>query len=386
MNYYTSVFFLSLATLAVMCVIVSGNDRIKKTNKKYFYITYLLIALSALAEWTGLNLDGVESLPKWPLMIVKCADYCLTPMAGGALIGQMNIRNRWSKVLTIILLTNIVFQIVSCFCGWMIRIDEHNHYTHGPLYWVYMVVYLSVIALIIIEFIIYGKSFRKQNRISLYAIMALVIAGIAVQEIFGTEYRISYISLAIGVILLFIYYSEFYQIASDEKLQEQEILISTDSLTGLLNRYAYAKALESYNEKDLLPADFCAFSIDINGLKRANDTFGHVVGDELICGASSCIKRVFGKKGKCFRTGGDEFIVLANLKREKAIEALSLLKEESSAWSGEGIDELSLAAGYALAEDHPGITVENLVIEADRAMYSEKNEFYLNSGINRRKY
>lgn len=107
-----------------MCVIVSGNDRIKKTNKKYFYITYLLIALSALAEWTGLNLDGVESLPKWPLMIVKCADYCLTPMAGGALIGQMNIRNRWSKVLTIILLTNIVFQIVSCFGGWMIRIDE----------------------------------------------------------------------------------------------------------------------------------------------------------------------------------------------------------------------------------------------------------------------
>ncbi|MBQ7604264.1 MAG: GGDEF domain-containing protein, partial [Clostridia bacterium] len=350
------------------------------------YLTYLLIALSALAEWTGLKLDGVESLPKWPLILAKCADYCLTPMAGGALIGQMKIRNRWSKVLMTLLAVNAVFQVVSCFGGWVVRIDEHNRYSHGPLYGIYAGIYLTVIALIIVEFILYGKAFHKQNRASLYAIMALVIGGIAVQEFLGSEYRTSYLVLTIGAILLFIHYSEFFQMASDDKMREQEILISTDSLTGMLNRYAYAKVLESYDEDGRIPSDLCAFSIDINGLKRANDTLGHAVGDELICGAAECIKRVFHKKGRCFRTGGDEFIVLANLEKEKAEEALARLRAESTAWVGEGIDELHLAAGYASAKDHPGTTAEKLVIEADRAMYSEKNEFYSSCGFDRRKH
>ena len=384
MNYYTSIILLSLLALSVLCVLISENDRIKKEDKKFYYLTYLLIALSALAEWTGLKLDGMESLPKWPLMIAKCADYILTPMAGGALIGQMRIRNKWSKALMATLGANAVLQVVACLGGWMIRIDEHNRYSHGPLYGVYIAIYLFVIAIIIIEFAIYGKSFRKQNRFSLYTVMLFILAGIAAQEILGSEYRTSYVALTIGAILLYIHYSEFNQMASDDKLREQEILITTDSLTGMLNRYAYAKALESYDDTKLLPDDLCAFSIDINGLKHANDTLGHAVGDELICGAADCIKRVFGKTGMCYRTGGDEFIVFANLSREKADEALARIKSESANWTGEEIDELNLAAGYAMAKDYPGISPEKLVIKADYAMYLEKNNYYRESGRDRR--
>ena len=383
MNYYTSIIGLSLLALAVLCILVKENGRIKKENKRLFYLTYLLIALSALAEWTGLQLDGVDTLPKWPLLLAKCADYILTPMAGVALIGQMHVRNRWSKAMMALLVANAVFQVVACFGGWMIRIDEHNHYSHGPLYGVYIFIYLSVIVLVIVEFALYGKSFRKQNHGSLYGIMALVLAGVAAQEFLGSGYRTSYIALTIGAILFFIHYSEFSQISSDDKLRAQEVLISTDALTGMLNRYAYAKTLETYDEAGL-PVDLCVFSIDINGLKKANDTLGHAVGDELICGAAKCIKRVFKKTEMCFRTGGDEFIVFTNFNKEQAHDALTRLKTESAGWSGEGIEVLHLAAGYALAIDHPGISAEKLVIEADRAMYSEKSEFYRNSGEDRR--
>ncbi len=386
MNYYTSIIVLCLAALTVMCVIIYENDRIKKADKKFFYLTYLLIALSAAAEWTGLKLDGVESLPKWLLITAKCADYILTPVAGVALIGQMHARNRWSKALTVLLAGNALFQIVSCFGGWVVHIDEHNRYSHGPLYWVYMAIYLTVIAVIIIEFTVYGKSFQKQNRASLYAIMALVLGGIAAQELLGSEYRTAYIALTIGAILLYVHYSEFSQMKSDDRLQKQETLIIMDALTGLLNRYSYAKALEDYKSDGDLPEDLCAFSIDINGLKRVNDTFGHSVGDELICGAAQCIKRVFDKTGRCFRTGGDEFIVFAELDKNQADEALARLAAKTKAWEGSEIKELYLAAGYALAKDHPGISAEKLVIEADLAMYSEKNEFYRDSGLERRRH
>jgi len=386
MDYYTSIIFLSLVALAAMCIIISESDSLKKAEKKVFYLTYLLIALSALAEWTGLKLDGLESLPKWPLMIAKCADYILTPMAGGAMIAQMNLRNRWGKALTIILSANAVFQIVSCFGGWVARIDDHNRYSHGPLYWVYAAIYLVVIAIVIVEFAIYGKAFHNHNRVSLYAIMGVVIVGIAVQELLGSEYRTSYIALTIAAILLYIHYSEFSQMASADTIQKQETLIITDTLTGLMNRYSYGKALEKFDKDGHLPENLCAFSIDINGLKTANDTHGHFMGDELICGAAECIRRVFEKTGKCFRTGGDEFIVFAELDKEQAEEALKCLTAEAKNWSAANSKDLQLAAGYAMAKDYPDVSAEKLVIEADHAMYSEKNNYYSSHKAERRTY
>ncbi len=103
---------------------------------------------------------------------------------------------------------------------------------------------------------------------------------------------------------------------------------------------------------------------------------GHEAGDELIIGASECISKVFNQFGKCYRTGGDEFIVLANLSRNEANEAITRLKKETLEWCGKRVKGLHLSAGYALAADHPNLLAEKLVNEADLAMYAEKNAYY----------
>ncbi len=376
MLYYQSVILVSLMSLMVLCILVRTNGRIREEKKNLLYVTYAMIAVSALAEWIGLRLDGLETLPKWPLMIAKCVDYTFTPMAGGALARQLGSNNYRKKAMTGLLICNAVLQVVSCFFGWMVRIDEHNVYSHGPLYWVYIVIYLAVIVLLIVEFIRYGKAYQRQNRIALYAIIVVVIVGIAAQELLGSEVRTSYMALTFGAALMFIHYSEFYQMASDDRIREQEITMSTDTLTGMLNRYAYAKALENFDTMERLPANTAAFSIDINGLKEANDNFGHAEGDKLICGAARCILRVFDKIGRCYRTGGDEFIVLARADRAQAEAALEKLDAEARLWTEETGQELSLAAGYALAREHADMSAEKLVIEADQAMYVEKNQYY----------
>ena len=99
-NYYTAVCIMIWLMLLVLCILVRENGRIEAKKKRLFYLTYLLIALAALAEWVGLQLNGREDLPKAALQAVKCADYILTPTATGALVMQMHRNSRKSWLLT----------------------------------------------------------------------------------------------------------------------------------------------------------------------------------------------------------------------------------------------------------------------------------------------
>ena len=382
-SYYTAVIAFIMISLIILCVLVYENNRLAPEDKRRFYISYLLICLSALAEWTGIQLNGRTEYPVLLLRVVKCLDYILTPLAGAAFISQMKIRNIWTKILTVIIGINTVFQVVSIFTGWMTVINEQHRYTHGPLYTVYTLEYVAIIVCVIMQFLVWGKSFKKQNRFSLYLIMVLILAGILTQELLGSDVRTAYLALTVGAILLFIHSTEFNQQSMDEHIYEQQIKIETDDLTGLYNRYAYSEALEKYEEK--MPENLVAFSIDIDGLKSTNDTLGHIAGDELIKGAADCIKTVFAKHGCCYRTGGDEFIVLAVLKDVSAKDLLKELSSLASKWKGKEVPSLSLSAGYAEAKEGTGITCEDLVREADKGMYREKDEFYRTSGLERRK-
>ncbi len=384
-SYYTMIILLSLMALGILCILVRENGRLPAKDKHMFYLTYGLIALSAVAEWLGIQMNGQADMPRWSLLVIKCCDYILTPFAGGIFIGQMRIRNIWSRILVFVLMVNTVFQVISVFTGWMVTLDDQNRYAHGPLYIWYVAVYVIVIIIIMIQFMIYGKSFRRQNRISLYSIVFLVVAGIIIQELFGAEFRTAYLALTFGAILLFIHITEFAQLASDEYIEKQQVAITTDVLTGVLSRYAYTERL-----KDLavtgIPGDFVAFSIDINELKSVNDTLGHEAGDELICGAATCIRKAMGADGDCYRTGGDEFVVLARMSRDDVDGAMNRLGHELDSWTGEKVKGLRLAVGYALAEDHVSLSVEKLIEEADFAMYDAKAAYYQAMGIERRRH
>lgn len=386
LSYYTIITLITIGALIALCVLVHDNTRITKKRKNIFYLTYLLIGLAAAAEWVGIQLNGNNMFPHWLLLAVKCMDYILTPLAGGALIRQLEIRNRGFTILNAVLIGNTIFQIIAAFFGWMITIDGNNCYSHGPLYSVYIIIYLFAIAIVITEFLIYGKGFPKQNRYSLYSVMTLVLIGIISQEILGGEYRTAYLSMTFGASMLYIHYLEYAQIDDEDHINKQRELLNRDSMTGMLSRYAYSKALNEYNKHDSLPDDFAAFSIDVNGLKTVNDTYGHAAGDELICGAAECIQMVFSSYGLCYRTGGDEFIVLAHADHLLAEALVHQLADEAAAWNGKLIHTLSLSVGFALASDHKNVSAERLIIFADEKMYSDKKRFYQRPENNRRAF
>ena len=376
MKYYTPLIVLVWLSLAVLAILTTENDRFSKKKRRTLYLTYSIVAVAALFEWLGVQISGNTSFSPWILRTVKLFDYILTPIAGGAIILQFGKKSILETIMFVILGINVVFQIISLFTGWMIVISDDNSYSHGQLYFLYIGLYLAVIIIVIIEFMLYGKKFRKQNIASLYAALLVVVAGISFQEIRGKEVRLAYVSLTICLALFFIHNSEFAQLELDDRFYEQKIKVLEDPLTTLFSYHAYNSVIEEMSALRFLANDLVVFLIDVNGLKAVNDRLGHSAGDELIRGAANCIYASLSHYGKCYRTGGDEFVVIANMSDEAIKEKLDLLDDLTKKWQ-EGKDiELSLSVGYAKASDNLNSNIVELVNLADENMYKEKAKYY----------
>ncbi len=176
---------------------------------------------------------------------------------------------------------------------------------------------------------------------------------------------------------------ERYVFAESEKklLEEQKWNASYDQLTGVLNRRSYEEKLLQLAENT--PPEFCIVSADINGLKKANDTIGHLAGDELIIGAAECLSAVFRETGTVYRTGGDEFCVITDGSLEQAQHTLSDLEKVLAQWKSRYNSSLSISTGAASNRDHDSI--ESVIAEADIKMYEYKRNYYMTHGIDRRK-
>ena len=148
-------------------------------------------------------------------------------------------------------------------------------------------------------------------------------------------------------------------------------------MTGCANRRAYIHELETLEDKGERRS---FLAIDINGLKGINDTLGHDAGDKLIIGAAECIKESF--QGTVFRTGGDEFVVLAAEDIPDA--AFAAYEKRMKSWTKQNDMELSTSYGYARYEEYPEVSLYDLARIADGKMFQAKALFYRQTAKERR--
>lgn len=177
-----------------------------------------------------------------------------------------------------------------------------------------------------------------------------------------------------------------YTVQDIDKYKQREkhlLQISmTDALTGLYNRRCLDNDIKEYREKPL-DKDLVMLSIDLNRLKYANDTKGHAAGDELLKGAADCLLGAVCTCGRVYRTGGDEFSAIVHTDDIPALN--NTIKNAASTWQGKMNDTLTMSIGYAAYKDYPGADIDELVKIADSMMYEEKNRYYIENGLDRRK-
>ncbi len=155
-----------------------------------------------------------------------------------------------------------------------------------------------------------------------------------------------------------------------------------DGLTKLLNRRAYEEELEKLNLA--IPENLICVSMDLTGLKRVNDNYGHAAGDELIREAGRLINEACGSYGKIYRTGGDEYYGLLQADISDYEVAKKSLDEQCEKWSGEYSSSMKIAIGEATLKDVDSKQIMDLCKYADKCMYQAKSEWYKSTGINRR--
>lgn len=169
-----------------------------------------------------------------------------------------------------------------------------------------------------------------------------------------------------------------------KELSEKRKIALTDDMTGLFNRRAFEADCTTLCTQGMLD-DITILMMDVNGLKSANDTYGHQAGDELIIAAAKCMQTALGGLGKAYRTGGDEFVALLTCSEKKQEDVLQTLDRLVSSAKCSYPCVLSVSKGLVVCKEHPDLTFDEMKDLADKRMYADKEDYYRRSGETRRK-
>lgn len=154
--------------------------------------------------------------------------------------------------------------------------------------------------------------------------------------------------------------------AEARRSEKAEAAAMLDELTGLWNRRAWERFRETEEARcGRYGHSACVLSIDLDGLKAANDQRGHEAGDELLRRAAQALQRSVREQDVVARVGGDEFaVLLVECTEEQGRGVEQRLRAQLTR------DEVAASIGFARRE--PAAGLDQAWARADEAMYREK--------------
>jgi len=341
--------FILVANILFLVVFLRTNTVFDKEITRRFAVSILLLVIVTVAE----NIEYAMSLRAEPTMLrvwMSIIGYIVRPLIIYTLILILKYRSR--KERTILAIPAIINGVVACtalFSDISFSYDEANEFVRGPLGFTPHIcsgIYLLLILILSAQF------FKERNYMEAGIIFAIVVTCGVATGLESVWHHQGLLRAASSLSITFFY---LYFCAQSFK---------RDALTKVLNRHCFYRDAEKYKDKMI-----AVLSVDLNNLKRINDSEGHAAGDVAIFTTAECIRKNLLKGCFLYRTGGDEFMVLCP-KHAASMEQLKHMMENVY----EEMKQTPYRCAIGMAEYRQGESFDNLCARADEAIYQIKAE------------
>lgn len=348
--YYTANTAFVVFSMMIMMAAVGFNTTLDDSSKKATRLLFLVISVAAVCEWAGNALQGADVRLIGLHKLVKFVELSCAPFIGLICGRSLSRRVQLHVPLTCIFVFHALLELRSVFTGTIWEVDAQNIYHHGPWYGVYIFFYMIGVVYYLLHGIGVFRRYQQSGGIMILLVTAFLMAGIVV-SLWDNGVEIVWLVVAMAAIMLYKFYGD--------------ILQEVDGLTELGNRWAFEDYLNHYHGPGVI------LYVDVDDFKQVNDTHGHTVGDQCLCTLANGLRAVYGRCGRCFRLGGDEFCVVMHrdLGRVEQLNEELLRRRERN---GSGLPLPDISIGYA-AFDTAHESMEEALERADQAMYQVKH-------------
>lgn len=369
---------LSLFTILLGIYYVFNNFSFKKVWEIIDANQHLGLFGIFMGVWTLLDTGVIHLLYGHASILTMITFYCLmfVPITSTLYIYKV-VLNKYFKTiagLMFVCAMNIVIQTVLQLTN-CLDLYEMVPVTHA------IILGAAGIALVLAckEYI---HERKREQKLFLAAVLIVTIASVAQMVVYYTVENVSYTSIIqIAMVIMILILGKVNSLKIAEMTEKSikaemfEKLAYEDLLTGIRNRNYFAREMKIVEENMEQYQSVAIVSFDMNDLKYLNDTFGHNVGDEMLCACAECLENAFSTNGRLARIGGDEYsVILTDVREEQLKEKIENLRRLTENVSDKLGHTLSVACGYAFYDRDVDRSLEAVLIRADKKMYENKAE------------
>lgn len=381
-------FTCALLSIVILCaIIISTKEKQKKKKNTYLLLGIVSLILFGMADAISFIMDevGGNDIVHFCTNLFSYigADFIVvafTYYISERIREKCDFSKVYARIILVAAVLDLLFILFGAYSGGLYRV-ENGKTVYGALNnYLGFTQFVAVIYFLIVV-LTKRKHLEKKFFITIYLYF---LSPLIAMVLLFIDDRLIFTYLAAAVAFLVIYVVVVQEDLQSSILEEKVMYKAsvTDVLSGLLNRKAYKEDIEEY--KNQYPNDFVYISLDVNGLKNANDNLGHAAGDEIIAGAAQCMKKCLGVYGRVYRTGGDEFTAMLRVPSEKLQTVLGEFEQEMASWHGKLVDAVSVSYGYVTAKEMEDCSMDKVAILADERMYASKADYYKKKGVDRK--
>ena len=348
-QYFLNEHFITVLLLVGFVLKLRTQKSVGDAQIKYFWLT--AISTAVLVAQDCFEVWGQSSTDLIPIRLTASViGYCFRPLAALCIVMVIYPKYQRPKFLWIPAAVNAVIYCTAFFSPIAFSFTADNRFQRGPLgYAVFIVSFFYILCFLFLA----GRRYREQGKTGERIILYVCAFGCVIAALIDFSTDGSHINAAIMISCIFLY------------MFLRSIDTNRDPLTKLMNRQSLYRDIQQYDAEITAGA-----LVDMNGLKKLNDEYGHDAGDRALEDLGRCLEQVSDRNTTGYRVGGDEFILIFRNMEESEIRGKLELLRTITRENG-----LSIAIGFAMRENR-GTPITEMMRAADRKRVEEKTLYY----------